>query len=99
MELTATIEKVLKEKVRPALQAHGGDLAWEEIRPETGRIRIRLSGACCHCPGTADTLEHLVAGALQEVWPGFEGVDLDTGVSSELIDQALEILRKKKNQT
>lgn len=95
MELVATIEKVLKEKIRPALQSHGGDLQWEEIHPETGRIKIRLTGACSHCPGTMATLETLVAGTLREVWPDFKGVDLDTGVSQELLEQALAILAAK----
>ncbi|MDR3565131.1 MAG: NifU family protein [Negativicutes bacterium] len=99
MDLATVIEKVLTEKVRPVLQAHGGDIGWEEIRPETRRLQVHLTGACSHCPGTAATLEHLVESSLREVWPGFEGVDLDTGVSKELIDQAYKILRKEKRKT
>lgn len=99
MDLITTIEKVLSERVRPALQAHGGDLVWEEIRPEEKRIKIRLIGACSGCPGTQETLEYLVESSIREVWPEFEGVDLDTGVSREMLHQVYQILGNKNRKS
>ena len=57
------------EGVYPYFKSHGGKL--EVLGVEEGRVRVRLSGSCEGCPGTATTLERVVEEALREGFPGF----------------------------
>ncbi len=63
------VERVL-EDVYPYFQSHGGRL--DLLGVENGRVRVRLSGSCEGCPGTATTLQRVVEEALREGFPGFE---------------------------
>ena len=63
------VERAL-EDVYPYFQSHGGKL--EVLNVENGRVRVRLSGSCEGCPGTATTLQRVVEEALREGFPGFE---------------------------
>jgi nitrite reductase/ring-hydroxylating ferredoxin subunit/Fe-S cluster biogenesis protein NfuA len=62
------VERAL-EGVYPYFQSHGGKL--ELLGVEEGRVRVRLSGSCEGCPGTATTLERVVEEALREGFPSF----------------------------
>ncbi len=58
------------EPVYPYFQSHGGKL--DLLGVENGRVRVRLSGSCEGCPGTATTLQRVVEEALREGFPGFK---------------------------
>jgi nitrite reductase/ring-hydroxylating ferredoxin subunit/Fe-S cluster biogenesis protein NfuA len=62
------VERAL-EPVYPYFQSHGGKL--DLLGVENGRVRVRLSGSCEGCPGTATTLQRVVEEALREGFPGF----------------------------
>ncbi len=62
------VERAL-ESVYPYFRSHGGKL--EVLGVEEGRVRVRLSGSCQGCPGTATTLKRVVEEALREGFPGF----------------------------
>ena len=49
------IAKVITEKIRPNLQADGGDAELVEIT-EDGTVKLRLVGSCAGCPFAAMTL-------------------------------------------
>ncbi len=49
------VEKAL-EKVRPMLQADGGDIELVEVT-EDGIVKVRLTGACGCCPMSIMTLK------------------------------------------
>lgn len=89
----AALEKVIEEKVRPALQAHCGDIEIIGVTPE-GIVQIRLTGACSTCPGAQQTISELIEAAIKEACPEIKGVTPVFQVSEELIDMALQILRK-----
>lgn len=55
MEIREAVEKAL-EKVRPMLQADGGDVELVEVTPE-GVVKVRLQGACGCCPMSMMTLK------------------------------------------
>jgi Fe-S cluster biogenesis protein NfuA len=55
MEMREAVEKAL-EKVRPMLQADGGDVELVEVTPE-GVVKVRLQGACGSCPMSMMTLK------------------------------------------
>jgi Fe-S cluster biogenesis protein NfuA len=43
-------------RIKPALQADGGDLELVEVTPE-GVVKVRLKGACAGCPMSQMTLK------------------------------------------
>ncbi len=63
--LKEKVEKVIEEKVRPALQRDGGNIELVDVNDE-GEVRVRLQGACAGCPGAMMTLQFGVQRILQE---------------------------------
>jgi len=66
------VRKVL-ETVRPALQADGGDVELVEVTAD-GVVKVRLTGACGHCPMSTMTLKMGIERALKEQVPGVKEV-------------------------
>jgi Fe-S cluster biogenesis protein NfuA len=64
------IEKVKEvlETVRPALQADGGDVELVEVT-EDGIVKVKLTGACGHCPMSTMTLKMGIERTLKEQIP------------------------------
>ena len=44
-------------KIRPAVQADGGDLMLLDVDEATGVVTVELSGACVTCPASTVTLK------------------------------------------
>lgn len=69
-----TIEDVRKrvnialEKIRPYLQADGGDITLEEITDDI-TIKVKLQGACQGCPFSFQTLKSGVEQAIRKEVP------------------------------
>jgi Fe-S cluster biogenesis protein NfuA len=61
------------EKVRPALQADGGDV--EFIDYNDGIVTVRLKGACGSCPMSTMTLKHGIEARLREEIPEVRAVE------------------------
>jgi Fe-S cluster biogenesis protein NfuA len=91
-----SLEKILDEKVRPALRAHNGNVELLEVTPE-GIVKVKLIGACSTCPGAQQTISEIVETALKKACPEIKGVVPVFQVSDELLDEAIKILRKNKN--
>ena len=72
-EIVSKIEKVIDDRIRPALQMDGGDI--EFIGYENGVVKVRLQGACVGCPGAAATLKHGVENLLTSEIPEVESVE------------------------
>lgn len=66
------VKKVL-DMVRPALQADGGDVELVEVT-EDGVVKVRLVGACGHCPMSTMTLKMGIERTLMEKVPGVKEV-------------------------
>ena len=60
------VEKAL-EKIRPFLQADGGDVELVDI--EDGIVTVKLRGACAGCPGALFTLKMGIEKRLKEEVP------------------------------
>ncbi|NQT83436.1 NifU family protein [bacterium] len=58
------VEEVINSKIRPLLQADGGDIELVEV--DGGVVKVRLTGACHGCPMAAMTLERGVERLLKE---------------------------------
>ena len=55
-------------KIRPSLQADGGDVDLVEVSPE-GVVKVRLTGACSGCPMSQMTLKSGIEAALKSEVP------------------------------
>ena len=67
------VEKALA-KVRPALQADGGDVELVEIT-EDGIVRVRLQGACKGCPMAKMTLKNGIERMIMKDIPEVQKVE------------------------
>jgi len=66
------IEKAL-EKVRPMLQADGGNVELVEVTDE-GVVKLRLKGSCGCCPMSSMTLKMGIERIIKEDVPGVKEV-------------------------
>jgi len=68
-------EKVQKEldKIRPMLQADGGDVEFVDF--EDGVVKVRLTGACAGCPMSQMTIKNGVEKMLKEQIPEVQSVE------------------------
>ena len=66
------VEKCL-QKIRPMLQADGGDV--ELVDVEDGIVKLRLQGACAGCPGAQMTLKMGVERQLKQDVPEVKAVE------------------------
>ena len=64
--------QVVLDKIRPALQADGGDV--ELVDVEGGVVKVRLVGACKGCPMSQLTLANGIEKVLKEEIPEVERV-------------------------
>ncbi len=63
----------LISKIRPNLQADGGDI--ELVSVDDGDVKVRLTGACGHCPMSQMTLKFGVEKFLKEHLPEVKSVE------------------------
>ncbi len=52
-------------EVRPLIQGHGGDVEFVALDGNT--VKLRLLGACSHCPGAVMTLKNGIEAQMREV--------------------------------
>ena len=60
------------DRVRPALQADGGDVELVEVKD--GVVSVRLTGACGGCPMATMTLKNGIERVIREEVPEFKEV-------------------------
>lgn len=65
--------KSVLENIRPALQADGGDVELVEVT-EDGIVKVRLVGACGHCPMSTMTLKMGIERTLKDKVAGVKEV-------------------------
>jgi Fe-S cluster biogenesis protein NfuA len=70
--MSAEIESAL-DQIRPALQADGGNVELVEVGDD-GVVKVRLTGACGHCPMSAQTLKFGVEKTLKSLVPSVTAV-------------------------
>jgi len=56
------------EKIKPALQADGGNVELVEVTPE-GIVKVKLTGACYGCPMSQMTLKMGIGRTLKKEVP------------------------------
>jgi Fe-S cluster biogenesis protein NfuA len=68
------VEKAL-EKVRPHLQADGGDVELAEVTDD-GIVKLRLKGACGSCPMAQMTMEFAIKRVLKQDVPEIKEIQI-----------------------
>lgn len=71
-DLYHRVESVV-EKIRPAVQADGGDVELVDVTDE-GLVKIRFHGACVGCPSSSMTLQMGIERNVRERVPEVTGV-------------------------
>ena len=66
--------KEVLETVRPTLQADGGDVELIDVSAD-GVVKVKLVGACGHCPMSTMTLKMGIERTLKEKIPGVKEVE------------------------
>lgn len=61
------------DKIRPMLQADGGDV--EFVSFEDGVVKVRLKGACAGCPMSQMTIKNGIEQLLKKDIPEVESVE------------------------
>jgi len=69
--LRSRVEQML-QRLRPALQADGGDIELVEV--DGSIVRVKMLGACGGCPMSMMTLKAGIEAALVEAIPGITSV-------------------------
>ncbi len=67
------VEKALN-KIRPSLQADGGDVELVEVK-DNGVVKVKLTGACAGCPMSQMTLKMGIEKLLKKEVPGVTAVE------------------------
>ena len=62
------VEKAM-ERIRPALQADGGDVSLVDVDEQSGIVSVQLQGACSGCPSAQITLAMGIEKAIMEEVP------------------------------
>ena len=65
--------KEVLDKVKPSLQADGGDVELVEVKD--GVVKVRLKGACAGCPMSQMTLKMGIEKILKEQIPEVKSVE------------------------
>ena len=64
--------QVVIDKIRPAVQADGGDIELVDVVADV--VKIRFHGACHGCPSSTMTLQHGIQRAIRDNVPGIQSV-------------------------
>lgn len=67
------IKEVL-EKIRPSLQADGGDVHFIGFDKKTGVLKVELMGMCAHCPMAQMTLRQGIEAEIKKEIPAVKEV-------------------------
>lgn len=60
------ILRILDNKVKPMLQADGGDVELVEVDEKKGIVKVRMIGMCSHCPMAEMTFKHGIEEVLKK---------------------------------
>ncbi|HEX6989048.1 MAG TPA: NifU family protein [Bacillota bacterium] len=69
-----TRERIVRviQRIRPAIQADGGDVEFVDL--EDGVVQLRLMGACVGCPMSTMTLQAGIERLIRQEVPDIKGV-------------------------
>lgn len=68
-EIVEQIIELIDTRVRPAVAADGGDIAFQHYEPRTGVVFLSLHGSCSGCPSSTMTLKAGIENMLKHYVP------------------------------
>ena len=71
-KLFERVDKIIEERIRPAIQSDGGDISLEDI--QNGVMVVSLTGACSNCSSKKNTLKNGILGCVQDEVPEIIGI-------------------------
>lgn len=74
-ETMLCIKELLREQVRPMVQADGGDIKLVSFDPATGVLLLGMLGACASCPSSKNTLKDGIERMMQHWVPEVKSVE------------------------
>ena len=69
-DIDKEIISILNEYVRPAVEADGGNIAFDSYDESTKTVKVILQGACSGCPSSTVTLKNGIEAMLTEMLHG-----------------------------
>lgn len=66
-EKSQRIINILEEYVKPAVQADGGNIAFQQYDAQTNTVHVLLQGACSGCPSSTFTLKNGIESMLKQM--------------------------------
>ncbi|MDR2221964.1 MAG: NifU family protein [Flavobacteriaceae bacterium] len=66
-EKSQRIINILEEYVKPAVQADGGNIAFQNYNEQTNIVQVMLQGACSGCPSSTFTLKNGIENMLRQM--------------------------------
>jgi len=66
--LKEKVEEIL-DKIRPSLQADGGNVELVDVDEASGIVKVRLTGSCFGCPFSTMTLKNSIEATLKNYIP------------------------------
>lgn len=74
-EIVEQIIDLIDTRVRPAVAADGGDIAFQHWEPRTGVVFVSLHGSCSGCPSSTMTLKAGIENMLKHYLPEIAKVE------------------------
>lgn len=100
LELVSMIKELIETKIRPAIQDDGGDIEYKGFDEETGKVFLKLQGACKTCSSSEDTLKHGIESMLmhyiEEVSEVVQILDPEEEIALKEFDRLEQLLKAKK---
>lgn len=99
LELVSMIKELIETKIRPAIQDDGGDIEYMGFDEETGKVFLKLQGACKTCSASEDTLkngiESMLMHYIEEVQEVVQILDPEEEISLKEFDRLEQLIKSK----
>lgn len=103
LEVVSMIKELIETRIRPAIQDDGGDIEYKGFDEETGKVFLKLQGACKSCSSSEDTLKNGIEQMLMHYIDGLQEVIqiLDPGeeIALKEFDRLEEKIRQKSQDS
>lgn len=103
LEIVGMIKELIETKIRPAIQDDGGDIEYKGFDEETGKVFLKLQGACKTCSSSEDTLKHGIESMLmhyiEEVLEVIQILDPEEEIAMKEFDRLEQHIKAKKSNS
>lgn len=97
LEVVSMIKELIDTRIRPAIQDDGGDIEFRAFDEETGRVFLKLQGACKTCSLSEDTLKHGIEAMLKHYIEEVNEVEQILDPEEEIALKEFEKLEQRLN--